>query len=451
LVGVSLWFSAPPVFAKDVLARVTTSDGKRLSITNRHVVRQRVRIVRTSRSSAARTARVASWSSSKATYWESGEPVGAELLERYASYGLRSALPLSPTSMQTWVQAAGAEMSASRDRGAIRVEVASEGTGMAHGLERVSLHVKEKDWHLDEMTLAFADATYQITEEESAVVAREQVPPDVMAHLEPAEPRTLSTVAPESVSVPVASPLNLDDLEMSVRYDLHQIGADLREAIEIIPQPPDRLRVEALQVSPETRDRLAALLGNKPGVQLDFPDPGSRERTPNATRIVPQAGGSPAAADASLAAYFGSAEAQENYTRLVLEASDTLLSHLYALQELATRWPEDHEPRLSASARSRLDAMVRDHALEVEKAASSLHKELVPLLSQAGLPVSGSASVQVRVPWREEARSGLDAALRINRTLRSLLTTSDSPLTAEQALPRLRQDLDELWKIAVYR
>lgn len=449
VVVVSLWFSAPPVFAKDVLARVTTADGKRLAVTNRHVARQRVRIVKTSRSAAAKTARVASWSSSKATYWESGEPVGAELLERYASCGLSSALPLSPMSMQTWVQAAGTEPSATRDRGSIRVEVASQGAGRAHGLERVSLRIKEEDWHLDEMTLAFADATYQITEEESGVVAREQVPADVMAHLDPVEPATGTTAAPEAVSVPAASPVNLDDLEMGVRYDLHQIGADLDEAIEITPRPPDRLRVEALQVSPKTRERLTALLGNKPGVQLDFAAPSSAARTPAATNIVTQAGGSPAPADARLAAYFGSAEAQENYTRLVLEASDTLLSHLYALQELATRWPEDQEPRLSASARSQLDAMVRDHALEVEKVASGLHRELAPLLEHFGLPMSEPASAQARVPWREGARTGLDAALRVNRVLRSLLTTSDSPLTTEQAFPRLRKDLDDLRKIAV--
>ncbi len=40
--------------------------------------------------------------------------------------------------------------------------------------------------------------------------------------------------------------------------------------------------------------------------------------------------------------------------------------------------------------------------------------------------------------------TALDAARRLDQTLRSLLTKSGSPLSIEQALPRLRQDLGEL-------
>ncbi len=451
VVGLSLWFSAPPVFANEVLARVKTNDGGRLAARDRHVVRQRVRVVKTSHSSAAKTVRVASWQSPKALYWESGGPIGEELKARYESCGLKSALPLSPAAMEAWVQTAGAEPSATRDRDSILVEVASEGQSRAGGLERVRLHVKEAGWHLDEMTLTFADATFEITEEESTVIAREQVPSDVMAHLERAEPTsTLAAAVPEVISSPVANPVNLDDLEMQVRRDLHQIGADLGEAIEIVAQPPGRLRVEARWVSPETRQQLTALLGSKPGVQLEFDAPGAGgSQRPGTRRIVPQASASQAPQDPRLEAFFGSAEAQEQYTRNVLETSNSVLSHLYALQELSNRWPADQEPRLSASARAELNAMVRDHASAIEAATSSLHKELAPLLQHFGLPMTSPPLAQAQASWRDGIKSGLDAAQRVNRTLRSMLTTSDSPMTADQALPRLRQGLGELQKTVI--
>lgn len=443
-VGFSLWFSAPPVLAKEVLTRVTAADGSRLAITERKMARQQVRVARTSGASPAKLARVDSWKSPKSTYWESGDPIGAELLARYRSNGLGSALPLSPKAMETWVKIAGGEPSARRDQGSINVEVAANAQGRVRGLEEVSLHVEAKNWHLDEMTLAFGDVTYRISEEESSVVAREDVPRDVMAHLEPPEPVSIPFAESPAVSRPVVPPVDLDDLEMSIRYDLHRIGADLGEAIEIVPQPPDRLRVEARQVSPEIRENLIALLGNNPGVQLEFPAPGGGVGSPTATRVIPQAGGSREPVDPRLAEFFGSAEAQENYTKTVFDTSNSVLAHLYALRELAGRWSEDQERGLSVGARSNLHAMVRDHASAVREASSAMQKQLAPLLEHFGIPVTEPAPGQSGISWREASQTALDVARRVDQTLRSLLTNSDSPLSIEQALPRLRQGLGEL-------
>ncbi len=218
-VGVSLWFSARPVLAKEVVTRVAAADKGRLAVTERKVARQRVRVVKTSGSSPEKSGRVDSWESSKSTYWDADQAVGAELLARYRSNGLGSALPLSPEAMETWVHIAGAEPTATRDQGAIAVEVAANSLGRARGLESVGLHVKTESWHLDGMTLAFTDATYRISEEESSLIAREDVPADVMARLEPPQVVSSPVVGSPAVSTPFAAPINLDDLEMGVRSD----------------------------------------------------------------------------------------------------------------------------------------------------------------------------------------------------------------------------------------
>jgi hypothetical protein len=175
VVGLSLWVGVPQASAKEVLARVIAADARRFAIAPRQVVRQRVRVAQTSGASLT-MAHMQSWKSPTATYWDSKDPIGAELLARYTSNGLEAALPLSPAAMETWVKVAGSELKATGDRGFIGVEAASNPHGRAQDLESVSLHVNKESWHLEEMTLAFTDATYQIAEEESSIIAGGRFP-----------------------------------------------------------------------------------------------------------------------------------------------------------------------------------------------------------------------------------------------------------------------------------
>ncbi|HTH47400.1 MAG TPA: hypothetical protein VMB21_07810, partial [Candidatus Limnocylindria bacterium] len=56
----------------------------------------------------------------------------------------------------------------------------------------------------------------------------------------------------------------------------------------------------------------------------------------------------------------------------------------------------------------------------------------------------GQPTATGAVRWQDASGSGLDAALRVDRTLRALLTISDAPLSLDQALPRLQQGSGEL-------
>lgn len=450
-IGLSNWFSVQPVHAKEVLERVAAADGGRLAITERRVARQRVRVAKTSGASPAKLARLDAWRSPKSTYWDAGDPIGAELQARYRSNGLEANLPLSPEAMETWVRMAGEKPSASQEQGFIKVEVAATSEGRAQGLEGVSLHVRAENWHLDEMTLAFGDATYRISEEESSVIARADVPRDVMAHLEPSGPVSIPVAESPAASGPAGGHADLDAVEMSVRSELHRIGADLLGAVEIVPQPHERLRVEVRQVPPATKETLVALLGNRPGVQLEFPSlDGSKTAGARVTRVIPQAGGPRASADPRVSEFFGSAEAQESYTQAVFETSNSMLAHLHALRELAERWNEDREKGLSPGARTSLHAMVRDHASAVRAASSGMRTQLAPLLGHFGIPMTERApTAQTGTSWQAASRTTLDTVRRVDQTLRALLTTSDSPLPADQALPRLRQGLGELQEAVI--
>jgi hypothetical protein len=203
-------------------------------------------------------ARLESWKSVTATYWNSAaDPVLADLENRYKSNGLAAALPLSPPSVESWIRIAGGEPTSSNKGESIDVQVVSTEKGRESGLEAVGFRIGRQNWHLDEITLSFEDADYQIKEEETLVLAKNEVPSDVMRFLEPVQPssRVVATSLPApnvaSASAPV---LDLDDLEMAVQSDLHSIGADLGESIEISTRPPDRLLVDARGVSPQIND-----------------------------------------------------------------------------------------------------------------------------------------------------------------------------------------------------
>jgi hypothetical protein len=236
--------------------------------------------------------------------------------------------------------------------------------------------------------------------------------------------------------------INLDETEMRVRYEIHGIGADLAEGIQVSASG-NVVQVDARQVSPQTKERLTAALANVPGVELEFgageSDPG---RTP--TRTIPEKAVSPPPADGRLGLFFGGTEAQENFTRLALERGNRLLERLYALQELSARWPARRETRLSETARRRLDSMVRDHSRAARTEASELGKQLDPLLKNFGLSTSEQTGAPASISWQDAATSGLDAARRTDRALRSILTSSDAPLSIETGMPQIQHGLADL-------
>ena len=445
LAAFSVWVSVKPASAKEVLQRAIAADEGRLAITEQQMVRQRVRVKKTKHLAPYEHAtRLESWKSNESTYWKSGDdPVNAELLELYKANGLASALPLSPAVVETWAKIAGGEPSASHNRESFEVQIVSNPQAAARGLEEVSLHVQRQNWHLDEMTLFFIDATYQITEEESSIVARNDVPSDVMTFLAPPEPNPIQPA--QGVTRTVAPTVNLDDLEMAVRCDLHSIGADLGEGIEISARTPGQVLVDVWQASPHTKERVLRLLANRPGVELEFRAPDAdRLSGQGAAKTIPQTAAPPVPPDQRLIAFFRSAEAEENFTRSVLEACNNVLDHLHALGNLAGRWPSPQESRISSDSKIHLESMVRDHAREILRATLDIEKQLDPLIKNFGAPVRENVPAPAGSSWQDASASGLDAARRLDRILRSLLSTSDAPLSPEDALPGLQRGLRDL-------
>jgi hypothetical protein len=443
LIFLLIWGPVQPISAKEVIQRATAADSARLSIKQQEVVRQRVRITEKRRLDAEHTTWLDSWKSTKSAYWQTGsDQLNADLYHRYQENGLALELPLSPLALESWLRLAGCEPRASRDGRRIQVHVTSNAIGQARRLEELSFVVESRDWHVDEMKLSFNDVVFQIDEESSSILDRREVPIDVLARLEPPEPKPALPMHVASGHRSVTPSLNLDDLEMSVRYNLHQMGADLGDNIEIT-RAAGQLVVNASGVSAKRKDQLTARLANKPGIQLELqPTVNSGPIRQNPVRAV-----SPSVnrqQDPRLMGFFGSADAEENYTRGVLQASTEVLAHLYALRELSLRWPPVNDSDLSGPAKAQLAEIVRDHTHNIQTLVSDLKAQIDFLLKGFNHDAITEISSYGGTNWRDASATTLDSARTVDRILRSLLTTSETPMSVDEALPKLRQSGEKL-------
>jgi len=437
-----------PLSAQEVLHQMELSDARRLVTTPREAIRQRVRVRKVERRSlSTESGTLESWKAGNANFWNPGrEGVNSELLERYKANGIPMSLPLSSMAIECWTRLAGSTPVASREYdGAVKVLLVSSASARARGLDEVSFRVQPQDWRVDELQLGFSDAVFEITEESLAIVEKTQVPRNVLAVLDPADPSLrAAVVSPSPHPVPrLAVAPNLEDLEISVRYALHSIGADMGEVVEVT-HAEGQVVVNAWPLSPDRKSELAEVLGGKPSVRLELQPP-EEPALPKVTVVLPTV--PPQAPDQRLTKFFGSPEAEENYVSGILQSRRELLAHLYALRALALRWPSDGESHLSPAARDQLSSMVKDHAAGARLALVDLRAALTPLLEYFGYSASPVESQRETASWQDAATAALETGRVMERALLSLLTASDQPAHPDEALPSLQRQLQELERI----
>jgi hypothetical protein len=449
----------PAVSAQEVLRLVSQADGQRISPAPGHVIRQSVRITEIQRlPHSVRSGAFDSWRTNSASYWRTANHSAASDLEEHYQRRRLKDLPLSPVSYSTWSEAAGGSGTVSRNGPDLRVSFNATGRAEEGSLRKVSFRVEPATWHVTGMDLAFADADFEVREEGLAAIRKSDVPADVLAHLEPPlrrrEERALpaADVEPAEAHVPAPAPVpDENDTEMDVRFLLHEIGADMGEPIDIARGPSGQVIVRAWDLAPARWELLTQVLRGRPDVEVRDESPG----IPSGPEVLldsQAAGTSQGGADRAvrrgddqqLRKWFGGPQAEEDFTRSLLASSTSLLAHLYALNALADRWPPAVEETLSASSRTKLALMVRDHGQQAEERCSEVRFMLRPLFDAfAPAPDSPGSVANRTAPWQDSARASLNAAKDLDRLLRAVFTTTDTPEPLEQGLPLTRERLSE--------
>jgi hypothetical protein len=446
-----------PVSAMEVLRRVQIADAKRTAITNDQVIRERVHIRKSTRGhNEPQLANVDTWKSPTAAYWNMREDDAAagDLAAQYKAHGIPVGLPLSAVSVDSWGRVAGGNPTVSQQGSDVGVSFAGSSSGAAGSIERVNLLIQTDTWRVKQMTLDFPDASFEVTEDDFAVVPTSNVPMELLAHLEPGP---MPQMLVKSIVPPVAGALvnsirtpmvNLDKAELDVFATLHSLNADLGEPVTVTRSDRD-VQVGVWQLPAERQDELRSALADKPGVLVELTAP----RAAVAKVTVPPPPRPPSGPlhiavdsgdDDRLLKFFGSAEKEQEFTGQALATSTSILSHLYALRNLQGQFPPDREQALAQDDRTQLAALVQDHATAISTSLDALKTQFAPLDANFNIAPSASPVNPVAANWQGGSLEALETARVIDHVLRALLTTSQAPAAPDAALPEIDQNVSRL-------
>lgn len=455
-------FRSQPVSAKEVLRKIQIADMQRSEITKEQVIRERVHIRKTTRNqSGSRLARMETWRSPTATYWNTSQSdtVAADLEAEYKAHDIPVTLPLSAASLDSWSRAAGGSPVISPHGSAVDVSFAGASHGMPGAIERVSVLIQPETWQLKQMLLEFSDASFEVTEDDFSVIPTREVPAEMLSHLEPEAsapklaqrmPAADANVAGSSSHGPTA---DLDQAELDVFATLHNLKADLGEPVTVT-RTSHAVEIGIWQLPSERQGELRSALASHPGVEVELTAPRrfakastQAEKTPPSP-LISRASGEveedQGDRDQRLLKFFGSSEREEDFTNEALATSMAILSHLYALRILQTQFPVEKEQSLSAEERTQLHELVRDHATSVATDIDALGRHLAPLDANFNVTPCTSSLPLVMASWQDGSLGALQTARVMDHLLRALLTTSRAPAVPDTALPEIDQSLCRL-------
>ncbi len=496
VLGGLIWLpSQPLVSANEFLARTQAAQSGELKTVASPVVHQRLRVRRkVTGSSREASADYDCWkdhSHGRFRQTGSSEEVLAELQHVYQTNGLDWQAPLSAVVYARWREALPAKQDfviqdysathVDSDRGpellALTTSAGSEAgkksrRAMLEGdrITKAQLVVRAADWHPVEERFWLSDREYEIAEVQYRVLPLSQVEASIFAEppapAKPAEaPRPLLTAKSEP---PTPDPA---ETEMAVRYNLHQLNADLGEPIEISQRPQGKVVVRAINVAPELQAKLEKQLASIPNISVKVGDgtpacgAGCASSTPPPLIVIPAVNPN----EKRLEEIFGDAQAEESFTQEVLVVSGDALSRAFALRALAFRYPPEKEAGLTPNAKTQLREMLDDHVAALSEHSIRLQGLLRPLLealskkelSESGAQnaVSGGAVPQSGSPapgdqrlarlaggWQSTTLELFAASQKTDRMVKSLLTRTNAVIPAEEAVPELRRALAEQQK-----
>lgn len=461
VIGVFLFavatFRSPVVSAKEVLRRVEVADAKRSEIAMTQLIRERVHIRKTTRSSGRQDFTIVdSWKSRKAAYWQTSkdDAVVSDLEAEYKSHGVSVGLPLSASSVTNWGKAIGREPTVSRQGADLNLTYAATPSASPDSLREVSFLIQSDTWTVKQMNLALPDASFELTEDNFDIVPSSSVAPLLLAELELA-PFPVA-VSPSAVhTLPrighnlVVAPVDLDSVELDVFSTLHQLKVDLGEPVTVT-RTQNSVQVGVWQLPEDRQSELRAALSDKPGVQVldraprivvakvaETPPPPTQPSGPLHTAVD-------SANDDRLFKFFGSTEKEQDFTSRALATSTNMLSHLYALRNLQAQYPPAKEQALSTEDRTRLAALVRDHAAAISASLEALKAQLSPLDERFHVPQGPPPISPPTTGWQQGSIDSLETGRSIDHLLRAVLTTNQEPATPDSALPEIDQALSRL-------
>jgi hypothetical protein len=254
------------------------------------------------------------------------------------------------------------------------------------------LVVRASDFHPLEQHIRFADDR-QLDFEELAFEISTPKRPD-------SEPVAPARIAPNSPTKPpkVASEptVDLNETELDLRYAMFLNQWDLGEDLRIA-RTPSGVAVSGTASSGDRSASMQSILSGLPNVQVSISAPAAVDRpaasNPSVAGKSAPASSTPLLKDV-LDRAFTSPEQRREFVDRCLAASDTELSHAWALKKLVDRYGEAEARLLKTESQDKLREMLRTHLQQLADANAGLD----PLI--ALLPGLRAQKPDVLADWR---------------------------------------------------
>src|SRR5260370_4757063 len=221
------------------------------------------------------------------------------------------------------------------------------------------LVVRADDFHPVEQHIRFADDGQLDFEElafETSTPQRPNSKSVAPARSEPDSPAKVPEVAVE----PAVDP---NETELELRYTMFANQWDLGEDL-LITRNQGAVAVSGTASSADRAASMRTILSGLPNVQISITVPAAVDRPTASNPSVPgksaPASSTPLLKDV-LDSAFTSTEQRREFVDRCLAASDTELSHAWALKKLVDRYSEPEERLLKTQSQAKLEEMLRAH------------------------------------------------------------------------------------------
>jgi hypothetical protein len=249
--------------------------------------------------------------------------------------------------------------------------------------------------------------------------------------------------------------VDLDALEIQVRYALHQVRACLGEPIEVVRDPAGNIRVQGLVENEKRKAELLATLvalGHADRLSADIwtmTEAASHVYEPsvlNGEYSEVRTGRLPI--EDYLEAYFreraaaGGDSISGRVTELISEAvsgGEAALAEVWALRRLAERYPAEKFREMDSHSQRLLELMLRDHLTALWTRIADTRRLVEPVIVPLAGMKAGEEAGLMGAPAAGAAgspRYGLTPELfgtvrQINDLLRALFAAGESPVLSE--------------------
>lgn len=318
-----------------------------------------------------------------------------------------------------------------------------ETTAASGPIKDASIAIRSSDFRPTEQHIHFSDNRRLDLEEVSFEMERDTSgsvasPPAARSVEAPVASKSPETAAPPTIS--------LDEAELELRYAIFKQHWDQDDDLQIA-RTDDTVVVSGTVSSAERARQMQAAIANLPGLRLSLGAPDA-ERATAASPSQQKSTARPTVPllKDALDHAFASASARRDFVDDCVSASDSALSHAWALKKLVERYTDADRLVLKSESQLKLEEMLSGHLQQLASANTTLNGVLDLL------PPSRPARAEIPADWRSgilalfdfvQQQDSLVAALVVGTQTNSqtVAVASDQFRSAHEAILRLAGEL----------